>query len=145
MKKDVMLACVLSVNEMSWIFARTYSKFLCSFSPSWLVTRFSFILSSTTLRLPLVIVSGHFSSSPAIRSSSRSPVTNSMQLLYSEKLSREKRILAFFAKVYLAKVFKMAIRESLSSEIFLKHQFAKVYPVKFVKQIFYFFLFICKT
>ena len=39
----------------------------------------------------------------------------------------------------------MAIRESLSSENFLKHQFAKVYAVKFVKNIFYFFLFICKT
>ena len=53
-------------------------------------------------------------------------VLHTDQILYSEKLSREKlsrisRILAFFAKVYLAKVFKMAIRESLSSEIFLKH------------------------
>ena len=36
-----------------------------------------------------------------------------------------------FAKVCLANVFKMAIRESLSSEIFLKLQFSKVYPVKF--------------
>ena len=47
-------------------------------------------------------------------------------------------MLAFFAKVYLAKVFKMAIRESLSSEIFLKHQFAKVYPVNaFKDQVFH--------
>ena len=58
-------------------------------------------------------------------------------VLYSEKLSR---ISAFFAKVYLAKVFKMAIRESLSSEIILKHQFAKVYPVKFVQKVFYLFV-----
>ena len=62
--------------------------------------------------------------------------------LFGETFARElSRFLAFFAKVYLAKVFKMAIRESLSSEIFLKHQFAKVYPVKFVKKVFYFFLF----
>jgi len=47
-------------------------------------------------------------------------------ILYSEKLSR---ILAFFAKVYLAKNLKSFIRESLSREILLIFQFAKVYPV----------------
>ena len=62
----------------------------------------------------------------------------SLELNLKQNLGLDSTILAFFAKVYLAKVFKMAIRESLSSEIFLKHQFVKVYPVKFVKKSFLF-------
>ena len=41
----------------------------------------------------------------------------------------------FYAKVYLLKVLKMAIRESLSCQYFSTFQFAKVYTVK----IFWFF------
>ena len=68
-----------------------------------------------------------------------------MSVYHSNYFNRRKlsRILAFFVKVYLAKIFKMAIRESLSSEIFLQQQFAKVYPVKFIKSFsIYFYLFV---
>ena len=54
-------------------------------------------------------------------------ISNVTITLIGETFARES---LFFAKVCLAKFFKMAIRERLSSEIFLKHQFAKVYPVK---------------